>query len=38
MTASAVADERSLVERFFPASVRRKFEIFNYRNAAAILS
>lgn len=38
MTAGAVADERSLVERFFPPSVHRKFEIFSYRNAAAILS
>lgn len=38
MTAGAVADERSLVERFFPPSVCRKFEIFSYRNAAAILS
>ena len=38
MTASAVADEWSLVEKFFPAAVRRKFEISSYRNAAAILS
>ncbi|MYE01407.1 MAG: hypothetical protein F4Y03_09005 [Alphaproteobacteria bacterium] len=38
MTASAVADDRSLVERFFPPSVQRKFEIFSYRSAAAILS
>ncbi len=38
MTVSVVADDWSLVERFFPSSVRRKFEIFSYRNAAAILS
>ena len=38
MTTGAVADEQSLVERFFPSSVRWKFEIFSYRNAAAILS
>ena len=38
MTAGAAADDWSHVERFFPPSVRRKFEIFSYRNAAAILS
>ena len=38
MTASAVADDWSLVERFFPPTVRQKFEILSYRNAAAILS
>lgn len=38
MTASSVADERELVDRFFPPDVRRKFEIFSYRNAATILS
>ena len=38
MTAGAVADERSRVEGFFWPFVRRKFEIFSYRNAAAILS
>ena len=38
MTAGGVADDRSLVEKVFPPSVRRKFEIFSYRSAAAILS
>ena len=38
MTASAVADDWSLVEGFFPPTVRQKFEILSYRNAAAILS
>ena len=38
MTTSVVADDWSLVERYFPPLVRQKFEIFSYRNAAAILS
>ena len=38
MTAIAVADDWSLVEGYFPPTVRQKFEILSYRNAAAILS
>lgn len=38
MSDHAVADERSLVDKYFPAAVQRKFEIYSYRNAAAILS
>ena len=38
MTASAAADAWPLVEGLFPPDVRRKFEIFSYRNAAAILA
>ena len=38
MTDSAVADDWSLVDGLFPPTVKRKFEILSYRNAAAILS
>ncbi|MDE0305738.1 MAG: BglII/BstYI family type II restriction endonuclease [Albidovulum sp.] len=36
MTGNVVADRHELVEDFFPKDVRRKFEIFSYRNAVAI--
>lgn len=38
MTASAIADDWSLVEGFFPTKVKQKFEIYSYRNAATVLS
>ena len=38
MTATSVADDWSLVRRVFPDTVWDKFEIYSYRNAAAILS
>ena len=38
MTESAAADEWALVEGHFPPSVKRKFEIVSYRNAATILA
>lgn len=38
MTATSVADDWSLVRRVFPDAVWDKFEIYSYRNAAAILS
>lgn len=38
MNNHTVADERSLIDRYFPQPVREKFEIHSYRNAAAILS
>ena len=38
MMGSMVADDQALVESIFPQSVKRKFEIFSYRNAAAILA
>ena len=38
MTANTAADDWPLVKRVFPKIIRQKFEIYSYRNAAAILS
>lgn len=38
MTADSVADDPASVAALFPATIRRKFEILSYRNAATVLS
>ena len=38
MAAGKIADDPSVVENVFSRNIRRKFEIFSYRNAASILA
>ena len=38
VSTGTVADRKTVVEGFFSPAVRRKFEIYSYRNAAAILA
>lgn len=37
ISAGKAADDSRLIEQIFPASIRSKFEMFSYRNAAPIL-